>query len=281
MLPIDYSGQLARFGIKHVALYEAIREAIADGTLAPGERLPSTRTFAAEYGLSRGSVSLAYDMLASGGYLRAGIGQGTFVAGSPGTKRPDNNRCEDGDRAAPAAPRLSSWGKRIAAMYEEERLTERGANEAGSADIRVSFVPQGIGSRWFPWAEWRAVTAARWKKLGASGEDGSSDPAGSMGLRRSIADRLRRERGITCDPGDIVLTSGSMQAIALVSQILLEEGTNAVVENPGYSGIRRAVRMSGARCVEGNVDECGIVPEDWDADLLFVTRRGSFRRAPS
>jgi GntR family transcriptional regulator/MocR family aminotransferase len=62
-----------------------------------------------------------------------------------------------------------------------------------------------------------------------------------------------------------------MQAIALLSQLLLEEGRRAVVEDPGYTGIRHAVQAAGAGLVAGEVDDGGIVPRDWEADVLFVT----------
>jgi GntR family transcriptional regulator/MocR family aminotransferase len=146
-------------------------------------------------------------------------------------------------------------------------------SEAGT---RVSFVTEGLSAARFPWQEWKSEVARQWKRIGAYGSRGLEDSAGSLSLRKAIAGRLRRERGIPCDEEDIVVTSGSMQAIALLAQLLLEEGKTAVVENPCYKGIERAIRATGAGLISQRTDRSGIVPQDWEATLLFVTPTRQF-----
>jgi GntR family transcriptional regulator/MocR family aminotransferase len=124
--------------------------------------------------------------------------------------------------------------------------------------------------------EWKAEVALQWKKFGTSWRNSGYATEGSLELRQAIASRLRRERGITCDPEDVIITAGSMQAIALLSQLLLEEGKTAVVETPSYTGIRKAVHATGAGVIAEEVDGNGIVPQDWDAQLLFVTPTRQF-----
>lgn len=290
-LQLPFDRHLAECGSKHLALYRALREGIFEGRLPAGERLPSTRRMAALYGLSRGSVSLAYDMLAAEGYVRAGVGQGTFVSGGERdwTTRPEAHAAgakmepaggSDADGARPASPELSAWGRRV--TTEAERLSLVHRREAEQPDA-VSFRASGIGDRWFPWMEWRARVAHQWKLMGKqmgqrTGESGdlADDAAGSLELREAIALRLRRERGIVCRPDDVVVTSGSMQAIALLAQLLLEEGRAAVVEDPSYTGTQAAVRATGAELIAAGVDGEGVVPEDWDAGLLFVTPTRQF-----
>ncbi|WP_051318437.1 PLP-dependent aminotransferase family protein [Cohnella thermotolerans] len=277
-LQLPYERMLSECGSKHLALYRALRDGIAAGTLSPGERLPSTRQLASLYGLSRGSVSLAYEMLAAEGYVRAGVGQGTFVSGVPGAwpsaaagePAPDAAGRER-SRSAPDTPALSAWGFRVMEQAEDER--DMPAPPGGSGVL--SFFPRGMGEKWFPWMEWRSRVAAQWKRLGDR-PDEASTTEGSLELRRAIAGRLRRERGIVCGPEDVVVTGGSMQAIALLTQLLLEEGRTAVVEDPCYQGTLRAVKATGAALVAAKVDGEGIVPQDWDADLLFVTPTRQF-----
>ncbi|MBN2982911.1 PLP-dependent aminotransferase family protein [Cohnella algarum] len=255
---VPYELRLRECGSKHLAMYRAIRDSVASGALSPGERLPSSRTLAAMYGLSRGSVSLAYDMLAAEGYVRTGIGQGTFVCGEP----KDAGFRPQGAAARPELPELSAWGRRM--MAKEEAF----GDESEPADPG-SFVPRGMGRRSFPWAEWRAAVAAQLRRIGERAEDGGTE--GSLALRQAVAARLRRERGIVCGPEQIVMTGGSMQAIALLAQLLLEEGQSAVVEDPCYPGTRLAAQAAGARVIPAAVDRQGIVPAAWDARLLFVT----------
>lgn len=64
----------------HMQVYDAIRCAILDGQLRAGLRLPSTRTFASELGISRNTMVAAYEQLTSEGYLESLVGSGTRVS---------------------------------------------------------------------------------------------------------------------------------------------------------------------------------------------------------
>ena len=61
-------------------LYESLRAAIVEGRLRPGSRLPSTRNLGAQYGVSRGTVTMAFDQLMAEGFTRSEVGSGTYVA---------------------------------------------------------------------------------------------------------------------------------------------------------------------------------------------------------
>ncbi|MFD1772407.1 PLP-dependent aminotransferase family protein [Paenibacillus rhizophilus] len=158
---------------------------------------------------------------------------------------------------------LSAWARRLA---EQPPVREEAA-EAGSV---ISFRSGGMPMEHFPYAEWRsALSHAGGRRGGALGV--SAPPQGDEGLRRAIAAHLRITRGIRAEAGHIVTFSGSMQGIVLLTQLLLDSGGRAVVEDPGFHGIRRAVEVSGGVPVPGFVDGSGLVPQDWDARLLFVT----------
>lgn len=272
--PIDYETRLDESGSKHMALYLAIRDAIADGLLPADERLPSTRWLADHFGLSRGSVSLAYEMLAAEGFVRASVGQGTFVAGSLSDAGGGGNKEARPHVACAPAIALSAWGDRI--VMEDAARGEKTEDPDTAAAAAIDFAPQGLGAAYFPWAEWRSVVSCAWKRRTGKPDEPVPGAAGSEELRRAIAVRLRRERGIRCSPDDVVVTGGSMQAIALLAQLLLEDGRAAVAENPGYAGIHNAIRSTGATLVPGEVDDIGIVPRGWEAHALFVTPSRQF-----
>jgi GntR family transcriptional regulator / MocR family aminotransferase len=61
-------------------LYDAVRVGILEGRLRPGARLPATRDFARQYGLSRGTVISAFEQLKSEGYAEGSVGSGTYVS---------------------------------------------------------------------------------------------------------------------------------------------------------------------------------------------------------
>lgn len=274
---VPYATRLAACGSKHLALYQAIRDSIVGGALPSGERLPSTRRLAELYGLSRGSVSVAYEMLAAEGFVRSIVGRGTFVAGGS-AETGLTLAAADAKPASPsgdAEPELSAWGKRM--MQATSRASGGVAERSSAAEAEeISFVPRGIGEQWFPWMEWKASVTAQWKRLGPGESDERFVTEGSEELRRAIAGRLGRERGIACAAEDIVITGGSMQAIALLSQLLVESGDTVVTEDPCYPGIRQALLSSGASLVTEPVDRQGIVPQDWEARMLFVTPTRQF-----
>jgi GntR family transcriptional regulator/MocR family aminotransferase len=144
-----------------------------------------------------------------------------------------------------------------------------------AGDGFISFRSSGMQPGQFPYAEWRsALNYAGGKQGGLL--DSYCPPQGDEGLRRAIAAHLRITRGIRAESGQIVLFSGSMQGIVILTQLLLEQGSCAVVEDPGYHGIRRAVEIGGGKLLLGRVDDSGLVPEDWEAGLLFVTPSRQF-----
>ncbi|MNM11412.1 HTH-type transcriptional regulatory protein GabR [compost metagenome] len=254
-LVLDLDRYLAEHRYKYLALYHALRTAILNGGLPGGVRLPSTRRLAEQYGLSRGSASQVYDMLAADGYVRGETGRGTFVS----------ERLSRAGAAAeapvPDLP-LSAWARRLPAGLP--------ATDEPEPAPFISFRSAGMPMEVFPYAEWRsALSHASGRAGGALGL--TAPPQGDEGLRRAIAAHLRLTRGIRSDAEDIIIFSGSMQALVLLTQLLLDEGGRAVVEDPGFHGIRRAVTAAGGIPLPGRVDRSGLVPEDWDARLLFVT----------
>ena len=77
-LPISIPPRSSRERLR--SLHRQLRTAILEGRLQPGLRLPPTRVFAAEYGVSRNTAVAAYDLLLSEGYLSSRRGAGTYVA---------------------------------------------------------------------------------------------------------------------------------------------------------------------------------------------------------
>ncbi|GGF60095.1 GntR family transcriptional regulator [Paenibacillus albidus] len=290
-ITLAYDQNLAMHRYKYLALYHAIRTAIVEGTLPGGTKLPSTRRLAVLYDLSRGSASQVYDMLLADGYVQAKTGRGTFVAegvtGETGIGRESVEGEEEGrasasggtdsgaaaaDSADPAAQAvsgivLSAWGQRV--------LKRPFSADAPAGGDHISFCSSGLRMEHFPYAEWRSALAYAGGQGGGLLED-NGPPAGDEGLRQAIAAHLRITRGIRAHAEQIVLFSGSMQGIVLLTQLLLSPGSPAVVEDPGYHGIHRSVEVAGGRLLPGEVDDRGLVPEDWDARLLFVTSSRQF-----
>ncbi len=234
-------------------LYRSLRTAILEGTLKTGRRMPSSRDLGRERGFSRTTIVHVYESLAAEGLIRMERGRGSFVSYEKPDKRPTSGKARIG---------ISDWGRRAVAT--------------AGPDARQSFFwGTEIDADLFPEKDWRASVHRALRQQNAPSH-GRSAEAGVWDLRSAVASHLRVRRGILSDPEDVVITNGSIQAIALIAQMWAGRGRNVVVENPSYAGTRRAVLTTGARLISADVDERGVVPGNWNAHLAFLTPNQQF-----
>jgi len=225
-------------------LYEGIRAMILDGRLAVGVRLPASRTLASDLGVSRNTVTTAFDQLIAEGYLDSRRGAGTYVS----TELPD---------AVPqvAAPPMPADGE------DGPRLSRRGqalsAISRGAARRPRPFAAGLPALDAFPFDLWARLLSASWRQP-RDGVAMSVDPGGYAPLRRAIADYLQAARGVRCSADQVIVVSGAQTAIHLVAQVLLDPGDRVLVEEPGYAGIRGALIAAGAEAVPTAVDDQGL-----------------------
>ncbi|RBY91574.1 PLP-dependent aminotransferase family protein [Blastococcus sp. TBT05-19] len=215
-----------------VQLADALRTATADGTLRPGDRLPSTRELAAALRVSRTVTSAAYDQLLAEGWAGGRRGAGTFVLDAPS--------------AAPA-PTV--------------RAVPPGAAAAELVDLRAGSPCLEVLDR----AAWRRA----WRAAGDDPPDRRPEPAGDPGFRSAVAEHLLRHRGLAAAPADVLATTGTSAAVTEVVRIL-PPGSRVAVENPGYQRVVGALRDAGAEVVPVPVDADGLVVEAVPADVAAV-----------
>ena len=223
-------------------LYGQVRDAILRGTLAPGMQLPPTRAFCRLLGVSRQTVLNAYDQLMAEGYLSGSVGKGTFVSAH-----------------LPVAVRATAQ----AGAGLLRPLSARGQDYAGAmAHVRYhegklrAFRASMPGIDLFPFEIWSRLEARRWRR--PDYHLGYSDPAGYEPLRELLCVYLRASRGVNCTPGQIVITSGSQQALFLLSQLLLAPGDGVWIESPGYQGASAPLFAASARVCTVPVDAEGM-----------------------
>lgn len=256
-LPVDLSGihldpqrGLAR------QLYQALRERILDGRLQSRTRLPASRDLANLLGISRNTVTRAFDQLYAEGYIEGRIGAGTYVAELNAAKRP-----------APAQPLVSTQSPALELLHKHHLNPPlSGAPRA----FRVGVPAFDL----FPFETWARLSARFWRKPSPA-RLGYGDPAGDWQLRELIAAYLRNSRGLHCDPAQIVVTNGAQQAISLCAQLLVSPSARVAVENPGYRAAGHALAIAGAQLCGVAVDGEGLdVPalaQLEDCRLVYVT----------
>ncbi|MFG2883184.1 PLP-dependent aminotransferase family protein [Streptomyces sp. NPDC048297] len=178
-LHLDLTGQ----GGRRAALIRVLREAVRDGRLAPGTRLPPYRSLAADLGVARNTVADAYAELVAEGWLTARQGSGTRVA----------------DRARPLRP-----AERVPRKSPARARGPRHDLRQGTPDASA-----------FPRAAW---SAAYRRALQAAPNEafGPGDPAGRRELREALTEYLARARGVRTTPDRIVVCSGFAHAVRLL-----------------------------------------------------------------
>ena len=304
-LQLDGSAPLA------AQLADRLRALIADGVVAPGEAVPASRALAAHLGVSRGSVVVAYDQLLAEGYLSAVGGRSTVVNPQLRRVHPTLTPSEipafagmtregSGARLTRAESETAILGPAAAKSGVELRpgagVTRKGSETAvlglPPARFRVDLRPGR------PWVSEVAGPAWRsaWRRASSEPVDVTVPALGLEALRIAWADQLRRMRAVVRDPGQLAVTAGGREGLALLLLTLvadrgagdgsashtgtrnrpLSQPLRVGVEEPGYPSLRRVPARFGAQVVPLPVDEHGLrvadLPTGADApDLLVIT----------
>lgn len=205
---------------------EAIRRRLATRALAPGERLPSIRRFAAVMGVSPSTVVEAYDRLAAEGVIRSRPGSGFYVVG--------------------VAPSLDL---RVPGP-QRDRAVDPFWVSRQSLDAGAEVLKPGCG--WLP-PDWMPQTALRraLRQLARAPDALLADYGSSLGpprLRRILA-RHCAEEGLEIGPDALLLTPSGSQSIDLVCRYLLRPGDTVLVDDPCYFNFQALLRVHKVRIV--------------------------------
>jgi len=234
--PVNFTLDLSgRSGPRSSQVAHALIDAIARGQVHDGDRLPSTRTLAATFGLARTAVVAAYEELTAAGFLVARPGGSTHV-----------------ERGAGDAARAGAFGTVLS-----------GASGAGlpppapsaphpatpiTYDLRPGLADPGLISE----RDW-----TRAMRLAAS-------PARQPppDLRDQLTGPQRRARGLAVDPADIFLFPSVSNALRAVAVTCGLAGQPVAFEDPGYAKARLALSEAGAVIRPVPVDDDGIKAQD-------------------
>ncbi len=261
-LSLDGQGSLQR------QAYQALRDAILAGRLAPGARLPSTRQLACELGVARNTVLLAYDRLVAEGYATTRPASGTFVvealpAAALATARRRSSRTED-------VTRLSSFGQRLVDSILPRYASWILPHEAVSYDFRYGEPAYND----LPLETWTRILGRRARRLSVR-RLSYQPPGGCPELRAALAGYLARSRGVVCTPEQILIVHGSQQGIDLTTRLLVDTGDPVVLEEPHYSGFSFCLEAAGADVRYVAVDDQGLrtdeLPDIAGVRLVYVT----------
>jgi GntR family transcriptional regulator/MocR family aminotransferase len=255
------------------SLQAQIRDAligeILSGRMIAGEPAPSTRAMAKRLGVSRNTVTLAYQALVADGFLKSRERSGYYVdadaiegSAKPATPVARTRASIDWDRRMTRRPALQ---RRI--MKPEDWRAKPYPFIYGQVDVDI-----------FPISDWRdcvrQAMGKRWIDDWSVDRYAEDDPL----LVQQIVRRLLPRRGIAAREEEVIITLGAQNALYLLSTLLVREGTRAAMEDPGYPDMRNilAFRTPDLRFLPVDGDGVAVDERMRELDLLYTTPSHQF-----
>lgn len=230
----------------HRQIYDGFRTAILRNNLSAGQQVPSSRQLASELGISRIPVLTAYSQLLAEDYFETRTGAGTFVSRSLATRKPPIAEPANGNGTHAGNRPVSRRAQEVATMGSWPWVYGWGAFSVGQVALDH-----------FPFASWSRLISRHSQRVHARALH-FSDPMGAPEFRKEIATYLRTSRAVNCDPEQIMIVSGSQQAIELTTRVIADPGSHVWIEEPGYWSLHRVLVMAGCSPVPVPVDQEGI-----------------------
>jgi GntR family transcriptional regulator / MocR family aminotransferase len=233
-------------------IYETIRRSILSGEFHAGRQLPASRLLAKQLGVSRMTVVNAYEQLLAEGYLESKTGAGTFVA----EHLPEEFLQASGfglqerhEKRLRRKINFSDYGRKLA-QNSNIILRHHGATAILPFQHGVPALDE------FPFGLWAKI-AQKWQKNPPASILSYGDSVGFQPLRDALAAHLASARGVRCTAEQIIITSGTQQALDLIGRIFLTKTTDVCLEDPGYLGARHIFAATGAKIVPVPIDDEG------------------------
>ncbi|MBD0369919.1 MAG: PLP-dependent aminotransferase family protein [Pyrinomonadaceae bacterium] len=229
----------------YLQIYEAFRTRIVHRELRPGQPVPSTRQLARELRVSRFPVLNAYAQLLAEGYFESRIGAGTFIASS----LPEESSRQKRKAAVTSAPGPRSIAARTSTLprYEKPSWAKGlGPFQVGHPELEA-----------FPLKTWAKLAARHFRNMRRS-ELQYGEAMGLEALREVLAVYLRTSRAVQCEADQIMIVSGSQQALDIATRVLLNAGAPVWVEEPGYWLVHHVLKAAGCQPVPVPVDDEGL-----------------------
>lgn len=252
----------SRVGLQ-AQIREAVVSAVLAGRIVPGAQLPSTRKLADYLNISRITVTLAYQELASQGYVETASRSAYRIADNPPT-----------GLLAAHAPQAGGdtidWSAKLRSSFVVAKQMRK------PLDWRrypFPFLYGQMDTSLFDLSAWRDCARRALGREDFELMAGDFAAADDVQLVNYICSRTLPSRGIRANPDEILVTVGAQNALWIVTQLLLRQGAHAVCENPCHPDMSASLMLSGARVTAIDVDKEGLPPESIPAgvDAVFVT----------
>lgn len=241
---VDVKG---RGGPRRVQVYQAIMDAMLDGRLPAGARLPSARQLAQDWRVARGVVDEAFAQLQDEGWLVRRVGDGTYV----------NLRLPASAKPQPVLPRgPNAAAQRVLNLFAPYLRQSRRLETLRRQIDPPVLHPRAWPAQDFPIDKWRQCTRAAWGDEGRA-YMGYGPAGGLLQLREAIARHVALTRSMPCNAEQVVVINSALQGVETVARVLLAPGDTVWLEDPGHPSLPLLMEMLHMRAVGVPLDEQG------------------------
>lgn len=252
-------------------LRESVVQAILAGKLAPGMGLPSSRELCLLLGLSRNTVTAAYQQLIDDGYLESRLRSGVFVAPQARPLAADLEIARNDPFRGPEAQAnvTLDWSARVMRSQSEVRSL---CKPARWQDYPYPFVYGASDEKSFPLEGFRECCTLALSRAQLPEWTHDLERSDVAHLVEQIRQRVLPARGVFARSDEILITCGSQHAYSLLSEALFDTGSRVGLEEPGHPHARNGLATRAPRLIGIPVDEQGLVVDELPAlDYVFVT----------
>lgn len=231
------------------SVYHTIRNAILDGRISTGIKLPSTRALAEMMSISRNSVIAGFERLTDEGYLYSKQGSGTYVSANiPDELVRTTNNPHATEHLEYTALNLNPMVNSLASSWNQSRPN---TNKHQIFNIGIGCVDQ------FPHELWGRLLGRVWRKS-KHVITHYNHPDGYSPLKQLLVDYVRSTRGVHCSEKQIIIVNGTQQAINLAARVLLKQGDKVWLDDPGYDSAKAILMGQGAKIIPIPSDDEGM-----------------------
>ena len=231
------------------SVYHTIRNAILDGRLNAGIKLPSTRALAEMMSISRNSVIAGFERLMDEGYLYSKQGSGTYISNNiPDERIRTNNNLQSIDKSEYHALNLNPIISELTHLWE---LSKPSSDKQQIFNIGIGCIDQ------FPHELWGRLLGRVWRKS-KHAITHYNHPDGYNPLKKLLADYVLSTRGVHCTEKQIIIVNGTQQAINLAARVLLKQGDKVWLDDPGYDSAKAILLGLGAEIAPIPSDDEGM-----------------------
>lgn len=241
----------------YMQIYEQIKNQIITKEIPGGSKLPSIRTLCTTLKVSRNTVETAYQQLISEGYIESKPGSG-YVALELECMEFLNPSKKD---------------------FYQSNNPKNFLTEVNNLNYKYNFKVRSLSAHDFPLHIWKKLSNQFLSSVNNEDFTKYNAKTGEVELQIELMNYLHKSRGVSCNPEQIIISSGMEYTLSLLCQLLKENYNEIAFEEPGYMVARDIFKNNGFNIIPINILNDGINIEELcssSAKMVYITPSHQF-----